>query len=99
MSANYVSRERADAIWTLLVNEAGATEDDRPAFVGYLMEPNQFGHEYRFMGSLGTGGKLYTYSPRPGAYVGCYPEHRTPERSAIIAAVNLRLDELFGTQR
>ncbi len=91
-----MTRDEAEAVWTLLVGEAGANEDDRWQFVGYVMEPQACGHEYRFMGLLGTGGKLYTYSPRPGAYVGCYPEHRTPKRTAIIEAVNVRLDAILA---
>jgi hypothetical protein len=88
MSEHYASRERADAIWTMLVEKAGAREDQRWEFVGYIMEVNRFGHEFRFMGTLGSGGKLYSFSPREGFYVSCYPEDRTPERTAVIDAAN-----------
>ncbi len=87
----YVPRERADAIWTLLVAKAGAREDDRQQFVGYIVTPARFGHEYRFGGLLGTGGKIYSYSPRPGFYLACYPEDRTAERTAILDAINAEL--------
>jgi hypothetical protein len=90
----YVSRETADAVWSILVEEAGAREDQRDEFVGYIVTPSQFGHEFRFMGSLASGGKLYSYSPRHGFYVGCYPEDRTPERSAAIDRANARLTAL-----
>lgn len=48
--------------------------------------------EYRFMGSLGFGGKVW--SNRGRLYVTCYPEDRTPERQAAIDWANARLATL-----
>lgn len=53
--------------------------------------------EYRFMGSLGFGGKVWWN--RGQLYVNCYPEHMTPEREVTIAATNKRLAALLAEHR
>lgn len=45
--------------------------------------------EYRFQGSLGFGGKVWSSSGR--VYVNCYPEHMTDERRVMIERANERL--------
>lgn len=52
-------------------------------------------NEFRFMGRLGFGGKLY-YSC-DGWRVSAYPEDTTPEIRRIVAATNLKLAELWIT--
>ena len=83
----------AERIWDVLIEHAGASPDEREAFVRYLTTPERFGHEYRFMGRLGFGGKLY-YSPARGPWVACYREDETDERRAIITRVNRGLADL-----
>lgn len=83
----------AQAAWQILVEECEASPDGADDFVRYLShDVGQFGHEYRFGGALGFGGKLYFngYS----LTVGCYPEHETEPRAAMIAAANRRLAQL-----
>lgn len=56
-------------------------------FQGYICEPQQFGgHEWRFQGQLGFGGKLHLNGAR--LYVGCYPGDRTPGLDREIDRVN-----------
>lgn len=48
-------------IGKILIEFAGANSrilKEHSDFISYLTEDNRFGHEYRFMGSLGSGGKL-----------------------------------------
>lgn len=82
---NYPSPE---SVWQILVEEAGAWPDDITQFQYHWPECG----EYRFMGKLGFGGKVW--ANRGDVYVTCYPEDDNRERSAIIAACNARLDGL-----
>lgn len=75
-------------VWTILVEEAGAVESDRPAFVHHWPACV----EYRFVGKLGMGGKVW--ANMGDVYVTCYPEDHTREREQIIAACNGRLAAL-----
>jgi hypothetical protein len=88
-----LTEAEAEAVWGILVEEAGArdTDDNRYCFVRYVTTTEQA--EWRFMGKLGFGGKLYTNRFDPPR-VGCYPEHMNPERAAIIERTNARLSEL-----
>ena len=78
-----------DEVFTLLVVEAGANERFRDDFVQYLASDTS-SHEYRFMGDLGFGGKLYQQHGR--YWISCYREDETPRRLEIIAKVNAILD-------
>lgn len=89
MSTIFLPPILADQVWSLLVREAGAREDERADFVAYVSEPNR-SHEWRFMGLLGGGGKLYV-NTNNGVHVGCYAEDETPKRRAIIDVVNAAL--------
>ena len=81
-------------IWSVLVEECRArdTEDHRCEFTHYLAKDVWCGHEYRFMGALGFGGKFYNDHYR--WRVGCYLEDETPERLEMIDRANARLAEL-----
>ena len=85
-----MTAEKANRIWDILVKDAGAHEHHRENFVHYLIEPVRHGHEYRFMGDFGFGGKLH-YTPTRGAWVSCYPEDQTDERKARIDSINAEL--------
>lgn len=50
-------------------------------------------HEWRFGGSLGTGGKLHFNARK--LYVGCYPEDRTAVNDGLIDSVNTRLEAML----
>lgn len=102
-----LTRDEADAVYTVLVEEAGARsgEDARRDFTVYATRPGRAPSgrhdpayvfvEWRFGGSLGSGGKLYFFGRR-SPWVGCYREHETPERLAIIKRTNARLAALFA---
>lgn len=48
-------------------------------------------NEFRFMGTLGFGGKVWSGRGTRPPYVTCYPEDRTPERDQTISVVNQKL--------
>jgi len=53
------------------------------------------GNQYRFIGTLGFGGKIY-YSISKGFWVDCYPEDLNDERSEKIQEINRSLDVLVN---
>lgn len=84
----------AARIWQVFVEECGCP-NSAPRFMEfryYLGRKATFGHEFRFQGALGFGGKFYNDGRK--WWVSCYPEHKTPERLAMIAAANARLAAL-----
>jgi hypothetical protein len=52
-------------------------------------------YEYRFIGTLGFGGKLY-YTHSKGFYVSCYREDETPEILETINKINNLLNQLVN---
>ena len=79
-----LTKEEAERIYTLLVQEAGALESERVDFVCHRSAT-----EWRFRGKLGFGGKFYNTAS--GMRVSCYPEDMTEERETIIKWVNALL--------
>lgn len=77
-----------EAVWQILVEEAGAWADDLPQFVHHWPDCG----EYRFQGMLGFGGKVW--ANRGEVYVTCYPEDSNRDREAIIRVCNERLQAL-----
>ncbi len=95
-----LSESEGAAIWQVLVDHAGASDDewDRLAFIQHhtlTAEP-----EWRIFGSLGFGGKfrrnrLWIGGTRTESWtVDCYREDETPERLAVIETTNEALAEL-----
>ncbi len=97
---NPLSESEAAAIWQVLVDHAGASDDpyDRANFIHSHAE--SFVQEWRFIGTLGLGGKFRRTrgwqepDGRGRWYVDCYREDETPERLAVIEATNEALAEL-----
>lgn len=89
---NKLSAKRANVVYDILVARAGAREDSRDEFVRYLTEDCRWGHEYRFIGSLGMGGKLH--HNHGSLNISCYHEDETDERREIIETVNGLLETL-----
>lgn len=83
---------QANAVYDILVKDAGASEDGREDFV-YLQTHDHL-REYRFIGGLGFGGKFRRNGWEDRWYVDCYTEDLTPERQAMIEAANAALAEL-----
>lgn len=79
-----------DEVWSVLVELAGAREEGRRDFVHHAERTAPGELEYRFGGKLGFGGKVR--SQYDGTWrVDCYLEDETPERRAIVEAVNARI--------
>ena len=79
--------------YDLLIEHCGVRasyEPGKEVFTRYFIE--EHGHEWRFQGSLGFGGKFWH---RPSDWdINCYIEDMTPERRDTIKKVNLLLTEL-----
>ncbi len=86
---NGIPEPVAERIWAILIETCRAYPPEFPEFADYVARPDAT--EYRFIGSLGFGGKFYI--PR-GWRVDCYPEDRTPERLTTITTANEQLAEL-----
>lgn len=83
----------ANRVYDILVEHCGAGDGewDRPDFIHTHRDGAEYPpDEYRFIGSLGFGGKFWSYPMR----VSCYREDETPERLASIAAANEALADL-----
>lgn len=74
--------------WDILVENVGANRSGRDHFVWTFHQPKP-PIEYRFIGSLGFGGKFWRYDGKH--YITCYPEDETPERLKAIECVNTLL--------
>lgn len=85
----------AQKIWTLLVEQGGAREENRLDFVLAVCATEYPCTEYRFMGDFGFGGKCYLNAHTREARIGYHPmdlpagkeaewEHRMKEMNAQI---------------
>lgn len=77
----------AGEVFDVLVEHCGAHESDRESFLHHWPACREF----RFMGSLGMGGKVYNSGTGTGVWVDCYAEDVTAERIATIDKVNMIL--------
>lgn len=82
-----MTKERANAVFNVLVKHAGARESLREDFVFHMEEGCL---EFRFGGLLGFGGK---YRPERNT-VDCYREDETVKSCLIIEATNKALSQL-----
>lgn len=89
-------RQTLSAIYDVLIRccEASGTKSEREDFVN-ISERYGEGRvlEYRFMGSLGFGGKVWLYNSEI-PYVTCYQEDETPARRQAIKRANEELTQL-----
>lgn len=83
----------AERVYDVLVKEAGATDDESNR-LQFKFFWRRHGDEFRFMGTLGFGGKLHVTRRVPRLRVDCYPEDLTPERAETIERTNRVLAEL-----
>jgi hypothetical protein len=79
----------ANAIWDILEAICDAPQVGREAFVTHVTQTGLT--EYRFGGSLGSGGKVWNHWFR----VTCYREDDTPERRKAMERANERLGKLY----
>lgn len=101
------SPEFWNAVYSILVEHVGARKgkddggrDGRTEFVNYFT--NRDDGEFRFMGSLGMGGKCYMQAGE--VWVDCYSEDRTVKRTADVDNANREIralvdKPLFGEHR
>lgn len=89
VAASHMIPELSNKIFSILIEEAGASEDQRTQF---CISHSKGCEEFRFMGRLGSGGKFYS-----GALwrVDCYPEQLTEETKEIIQRTNNKLKDLY----
>lgn len=92
-----ITETEADQAYSALVEHADAIDRDgeRHAFVHAVSKADRPTDEYRFMGSLGFGGKFRNPGHGSVPYVDCYPEDMTSERSIVIDRTNEALAALF----
>lgn len=85
--------EQVLKILELTCGEPTAKED----FLYHVGEALKTGEhlEYRFMGHLGFGGKIWLNRGK-APYVTCYGEDETAGRKILIEAANLELENLFS---
>lgn len=96
---NKLTEEFAREVWDILVKTCGAQTDSSGhgwlSFKSYVTDEHSW-HEFRFMGVLGFGGKLYIN--RASIHVACYPEDRNPERDRRIKLANEKLAALCASR-
>jgi hypothetical protein len=94
-----LSEKQAEDVWSILATACGAESKSSghgwESFRRYVTDDHPW-HEFRFCGSLGSGGKLYVNHGR--IFVACYPEDRTPERERRIKLANARLEALASRE-
>lgn len=90
---SHLNDDAARRVFDILVEQAGASESLWEQFAVYLTGEEENGHEFRFRGSLGRGGKLIFQRRTFGAnlYVTCEPDDETPEREEIMETTNRHL--------
>jgi len=83
-----------DTIYDVLVRECGAQDNEsmRGQWAAFWKRAES-ANEFRFMGALGFGGKVWVGRHEP-PYVTCYPEDETASRQAMIEAANVALADL-----
>ena len=90
-----ITNDQAHAVWDILVNHAGAVDDadSRTEFVLHVVQEST--REYRFVGSLGFGGKFRRASGDSMPRVDAYPEDMNPVRRTCIDVTNAAMSALF----
>jgi hypothetical protein len=81
-------------VYDLLV-QYGARENDRDAFIRYMLDDSRSQHEWRFCGIFGFGGKCRR-GPR-GVSVDYYPEDHTKALDRKCAELNAKIAGLGVT--
>jgi hypothetical protein len=90
---SHLNDDTARRVFDILVDQAGARESLWEQFAIYLTGEEEHGHEFRFQGALGRGGKLIFQRRTFGAnlYVTYEPDDETPEREEIVKITNRAL--------
>lgn len=94
---SHVTHDQALEIGKILIDLAGANSrilENYSEFINYLTQESDWLKEYRFMGLLGSGGKIYITDS--SWKVDCYSEDSNSKREGIINQTNLKLNLLRG---
>lgn len=93
-----MTEERANRVYDVLVRLAGARDDDDDRLMFVHIQTREWCTEYRFMGSLGFGGKFWRTPDGFGERwrIDCYREDETPGRRRIIDETNEALEQLLA---
>lgn len=83
-----MTEDQKTQVWGILVEECGAMDSAREQFWTHWPDCVEF----RFMGALGMGGKVWSTGGR--VYVSCYREDETPDRLDMIRVANERLAQV-----
>lgn len=83
-------------IYDILVKVCGASEGERDSFIFHQSQKN-FPTEWRFIGTLGFGGKFWRGHSR--IYVNCYAEHETPAARKTIEEANKQLAQVYANSQ
>jgi len=94
-----MTKEMANKVYDVLVEECGANDSDmwRDMFVSHHIKDDCLWggvSEWRFQGLLGFGGKFWICTSR-GWDVNYYREDATHERDQMMRKANERLDALY----
>jgi hypothetical protein len=87
-----LTKAQANAVWDILVHY-GANENKRESFVSYLTQDATGGHEFRFGGIFGMGGKLRLRAWH-GLTADYYYEDETPSLNMKMRSLNTELSRL-----
>ena len=90
---NKLTEEQFHQVFDLLVGFAGAKERDRKSALIYLTKKTESGHEWRFMGLFGMGGKLFLYGGK--VFVDYYWENQTPKLDALRDSLNEKIAQIM----
>jgi hypothetical protein len=88
-----MDRETLNKIWDILVEVCGADEGGRDQFLA-LQTSDNAAREFRFIGDLGFGGKVWFSGAGNVERVSCYPEDSNLAREAMIEKANEALREM-----
>lgn len=91
MPAIKLTREQWGEVFDILVSKCAADATKREYFIDAVTDEKFPATEFRFMGALGFGGKLYNAYSR--VYVSCYREDSTPAREKMIEETNKLLEK------
>ncbi len=90
------SRGMCNRIYDVLIEEAGAIERERGAFIHHYSSEVTLPSEWYFYGKLGFKGKFLVRA-YDDMCVDCYEEDKTPERVKIIKKVNALLKKIYDS--
>jgi hypothetical protein len=90
----HLTREQAAEVFCLLVRDYGVSREQWYDFCDYFTQPRFHGHEYRFMGIFGMGGKI-RLDDHQGLRADYYHESETPELNQKMKTLKAELHKMW----